>query len=104
MHDYRLIEKTTGKWAARASLWEMETYAAAWNEHAVGVAELETVAEMRRKGLARFLIAQILRHLHEQFFTVAEIQAAETNVAALNLIRGLGFTQVDRGCRFRREA
>ena len=59
---------------------------------------------MHRKGLAKFLLAQILRHLHEQFFTAAEIQAAETNTALLNLIRGLGFTQVDRGSRFRREA
>jgi ribosomal protein S18 acetylase RimI-like enzyme len=104
LHDYRLTDKATGKWAARASLWEMETYSPAWNEHAVGLAELEVVTDARRKGLARFLLAQILRHVHEQFFTVAEIQAAETNVAAVNLIRGLGFTQVDRGRRFRREA
>ena len=104
LHDYRLTDKATGKWAARASLWEMETYSPAWNEHAVGLAELEVVAEERRKGLARFLISQVLRHVYEQFFTVAEIQAAETNVAALNLFRGLGFAPVDRGRRFRREA
>ena len=104
MHDYRLTDKRPGKWAARASLWEMETYSPAWNEHAVGLAELEVVEDQRRKGLARFLLAQILRHVQEQFFTVAEIQAAETNIAAVNLIRGLGFTQVDRGHRVRREA
>ena len=104
LHDYRLTEKATGKWAARASLWEMETYSPAWNEHAIGLAELEVVGDVRRKGLARFLLAQILRHVQEQFFTVVEIQAAETNAAAVNLIRGLGFTQVDRGRRFRREA
>ena len=57
----------------------METYAATWNEHAVGMAELEAAPDVRRKGLAKFLMAQILRHLHEQFFTMAEIQAAETN-------------------------
>ncbi len=104
LHDYRLTDKATGKWAARASLWEMETYSPAWNEHAIGLAELEVVEDARRKGLARFLLTQILRHVHEQFFTVAEIQAAETNIAAVNVIRGLGFTQVDRGRRFRREA
>jgi ribosomal protein S18 acetylase RimI-like enzyme len=104
LHDYRLTDKRTGKWVARASLWEMETYSPAWNEHAVGLAELEVVEDQRRKGLARFLLAQILRHVQEQFFTVAEIQAAETNIAAINLVRGLGFTQVDRGRRFRREA
>ena len=47
---------------------------------------------------------QILRHLHEQFFTLAEVQAADTNRAALELFRKLGFTQVDRGVRLRREA
>ena len=104
LHDYRLTDKSTGKWAARASLWEMETYSPAWNEHAVGLTELEVVAEARWTGLARFLLAQVLRHVHEQFFTVAEIQAAETNIAALNLFRSLGFVQVDRGRRFRRDA
>jgi ribosomal protein S18 acetylase RimI-like enzyme len=104
LHDYRLIDKTTGRWAARAALWEMETYGPTWNEHAVGLIELETDPGMRRKGLAKFLMAQTLRHLHEQFFTVVEIQAPETNTAAVNLIRGLGFTQIDRGCRLEREA
>jgi GNAT superfamily N-acetyltransferase len=104
LHDYRLTDKATGRWVARASLWEMETYAATWNEHAVGVAELETAPDARRRGLAKFLMAQILRHLHEQFFTLAEIQAAEANAPALDLIRKLGFTQVDRGVRLRREA
>jgi ribosomal protein S18 acetylase RimI-like enzyme len=104
LHDYRLTDKTTGKWAARASLWEMETYSPAWNEHAIGLAELEVAEDARRKGLARFLLAQILRHVHEQFFTVVEMQTPETNVAVVNLIRGLGFNQVDRGRRFRREA
>ena len=89
---------------ARASLWEMETYCPTWNEHAVGIAELETEPGMRRKGLAKFLMAQILRHLHEQFFTVVEVQALETNTAAVNLVRGLGFTQIDRGCRLQRDA
>jgi len=103
MHDYRLTEKTTGRWAARAALWEMEPFGPTWNEHAVGVAALEVVPDMRRKGLGKFLMAQILRHLHEQFFTVAEMQAPETNGPAADLIRGLGFTQVDRGVSLRRE-
>lgn len=104
MHDYRLTEKTTGRIAARAVLWEMETYAPTWNEHAVGVAGLEVAPEMRRKGLGKFLMAQMLRHFHEQFFTVVEVQAAADDAPALGLIRGLGFTQVDRGVGFRREA
>ncbi len=103
LHDYRLTEKATGRWAARAALWEMEPFCPTWNEHAVGVAALEVAPDMRRKGLAKFLMAQILRHLHEQFFTVVEIQAPEANAAAVNLIRGLGFTQVDRGVSLRRE-
>ena len=86
------------------ALWEMETFGPTWNEHAVGVAGLEVAPEMRRKGLGKFLMAQILRHLHEQFFTAVEIQAPEANVAVINLIRGLGFTQVDRGVSLRREA
>jgi len=104
LHEYRLVEKTTGRTAARAALWEMETFSPGWNEHAIGVADLAVPPELRRKGLAKFLLVQVLRHLHEQFYTLAEMQAPEGDAAVTGMLLGLGFTKVDRGVMYRREA
>jgi GNAT superfamily N-acetyltransferase len=99
--EYRLRDKASGATAARATLWEMDTFSQQWNEHAVGVMDLEVAPEMRRQGVGKFLLAQILRHLHEQFFSLVEVQALDTNTPAVNLIGGLGFTQADVGRCFR---
>jgi ribosomal protein S18 acetylase RimI-like enzyme len=103
LHEFRLVEKGGQRSAARATLWEMEPYNARWGQHAVGLAELETAPELRRQGLAKFLLAQLMLHLHEQFFTLLEAQAPEGDVAALGLFQKLGFQQVDVGRAFRRE-
>src|SRR5262249_30640859 len=63
LHEYRLQDKRMGRTAARALLWEMETYAQRWNEHAIGISDIVVSEEMRRQGLAKFLLAQILRYL-----------------------------------------
>jgi ribosomal protein S18 acetylase RimI-like enzyme len=103
LHDYRLVDKAGGRAVARAALWEMETFGPGWNEHAVGVYDVAVEPDVRRKGLAKFLLAQILRHLHEQFYTLAEAQAPEGDAAAAGLLRGLGFAPVDRGAVYRRD-
>jgi ribosomal protein S18 acetylase RimI-like enzyme len=95
--EYRLLDRLTHRVSGRATLWEMDGYSQQWNEHAVGIVDLEVVPEQRRHGLAKFMLSQLLRHLHEQFFSLIEIQAAPSNAAAVGLLFGLGFTQVDTG-------
>jgi ribosomal protein S18 acetylase RimI-like enzyme len=101
LHEYRLQDKLTGRTAARALMWEMETYTGTWNEHAIGITDIVVPAEVRRQGLAKFLLLQVLRYLHDQFFTVVEIQTRADNTAAVSLLQGLGFTQVDAGHIYR---
>jgi ribosomal protein S18 acetylase RimI-like enzyme len=103
LHEFKLTDRTAGRAVARASLWEMETFNQRWNEHAVGVVELEVVPDARRQGLGKFLLAQLLRHLHEQFFTLVEAHAPADDPAATGLFRGLGFKQVDEGFTYTRE-
>jgi ribosomal protein S18 acetylase RimI-like enzyme len=104
LHEYRLAEKSTGKVVARATVWEMETYRSRWNEHAIGITDLQVIPELRRQGLAKFLLAQALRHLQEQFFTLIEMQVPADNPAALGLVKGMGFAQVDVGHLYRHES
>ena len=104
VHDFHLRDKVTGRLLAHVGVWEMETFGPRWNQHAVGILEVETVPDLRRQGLAKFLMAMLLRHLHEQFFTLAETQVPEGNEPAKRLLQTLGFAHTDTGRRFRRES
>lgn len=103
LHEFRLTDRGNNRAVARACLWEMETFNQRWNEHAVGVVELVVEPDVRRQGLGKFLLAQLLRHLHEQFFTLVEAHAPADDPAATGLLRGLGFGQVDEGFTYTRE-
>ncbi len=100
--EYRLQEKGSEAVAARCVLWDMETFGPLWNQSCVGMIDLVVEPARRRQGLARYLLAQVLRHLRDQPFQLFEAQAALDNAAALGLLQGLGFQQVDVGQRFRR--
>ncbi len=103
LHEFKLTDRTNNRAVARATLWEMETFNQRWNEHAVGVVELAVEPDVRRQGLGKFLLAQLLRHLHEQFFTLIETHAPADDAAATGLLRVLGFKQVDEGFAYTRE-
>jgi ribosomal protein S18 acetylase RimI-like enzyme len=103
LHDFRMRDKNTHRVLARANLWEMETFNTRWNEHAIGFLDLEVAADSRRQGLARFLLAQLLRHLQDQFFSLVEFQVLDDNLPCQQLLRGLGFQQVDVGRHYRKE-
>jgi ribosomal protein S18 acetylase RimI-like enzyme len=101
--DFRLEEKGTGHVAARASVWEMDLFSWCWNQPAIGIVDVDVAPEMRRQGLAKYLLTQVLRYLQEQFFGLAEVQSSAQNVAALNLYRSVGFEEVDVGHLYRKE-
>jgi ribosomal protein S18 acetylase RimI-like enzyme len=100
--DVLLREKVSGEVAARAAAWEMLGFCQRWGAPAVGIIDFTVRAELRRQGLARFVLVHLLRHVQEQFFSVVEVQANESNAAALALYRGLGFEQVDTGHTYRK--
>jgi ribosomal protein S18 acetylase RimI-like enzyme len=95
--EFRLEEKSSTMPAARALLWEMEGYSWRWGHPSVGLLSVQVRSEMRRQGLAKYLIGQILRKLQEEYFGVVEAQAPEQDATAIALFRSLGFEQVDVG-------
>jgi ribosomal protein S18 acetylase RimI-like enzyme len=100
--EFRLEEKLTGHTVARAAVWEMDLFSWRWNTPSVGLLEVQTREELRRQGLAKYLLAQTLRYLQDQFFGLVEFQVREPNATAIALIRGLGFEQVDKGHRYKK--
>jgi ribosomal protein S18 acetylase RimI-like enzyme len=95
--EFRLEEKVSGKPVARAIAWEMEAFSCTWNQPAVGILEVQVREELRRQGLGKFLLAQLLRYLQDQYFGICEVQSVEQNDVALGLFQSVGFEQVDVG-------
>ena len=104
LHEYRLQDKLTGHTSARALLWEMETYIPTWGQHGIGLTDLVVPASLRRQGLGKFLIVQLLRYLQDQFFSLVEMQVGDENTVCIDLLRGLDFEQVDAGHIYRKSS
>jgi ribosomal protein S18 acetylase RimI-like enzyme len=102
--EFRLEDKQTGLPAARATIWEMEGFSWRWNYPAAGILDILVRPDLRRQGLARFLVAQLMRYLQDQYFGIAEVQTDQRNQAAVSLYLGLGFEQVDAGRTYQRGA
>jgi ribosomal protein S18 acetylase RimI-like enzyme len=100
--DFRLEDKQNGQVVAQTSVWEMVDFSWRWSQPSVGLTELAVRPELRRQGLAKFLLTQILRYLQDQFFGIVEVQTSDKNEPAIQLLRSLGFEQVDIGRSFRR--
>jgi ribosomal protein S18 acetylase RimI-like enzyme len=101
--EFRLMDKLSGIPAARTLIWEMSS-ARPPGFPMAGILDLQVRPEVRRRGLARFLLTQMLRYLQEQFFRIIEVHVPEMNTTAAELIHSLGFAQVDVGHTYRRPA
>jgi GNAT superfamily N-acetyltransferase len=101
--EFRLEEVTSGRPVARAEVWEMEGFSWRWGLPAVGIVNLVTRDDVRRQGLAKFLMVNLLRYLQEQYFGLVEVQSIERNQPAVKLFQSLGFEQVDFGRVYKRE-
>jgi ribosomal protein S18 acetylase RimI-like enzyme len=98
--EFRLDDKATGQTAARAVFWEMTDYGWRWGAPPAGVLDVQVRNDLRRQGMGKFLLAQLLRHLQEQYFAVAEVQVPDEEETAARLFRSLGFVQVDVGVSY----
>jgi ribosomal protein S18 acetylase RimI-like enzyme len=101
-HEFRLDDRATGQMAARALYWEMTDYGWRWGAPAAGILDVQVRNDLRRQGLGKYLLSQLLRHLQEQYFAVAELQVPEEEEAAAKMFRSLGFVQVDVGVGYKK--
>jgi ribosomal protein S18 acetylase RimI-like enzyme len=104
MLEFSVEDKTTHDILGRVCVWEMEGFSHRWNESALGLNEIEVREDMRRQGVAKYLLSQALRYLRDQYFTLAELQVSENNEAGRRLCQSLGFKQVDTGRMYRKGA
>lgn len=100
--EFRVIDKMTGSPAGRLVNWDLEGFSAGWGKPSTGIFDVEIRAHLRRQGLAKFLLANVLKLLQEQFYAIAELQVWGDDPAGAGICRALGFEQVDTGYRYRK--
>ena len=100
--EFRMIDKLTNVPAARAIVWELEGYSWRWGAPSAGLFDVQVRQDLRRQGLAKLLMAQVMRVLQDQFFGIIELQVPDDHPESVGLCKSLGLEQVDVGTTFRK--
>jgi ribosomal protein S18 acetylase RimI-like enzyme len=100
--ELRAVDKLTNLPAARAVVWELEGFSWKWNYPSAGILDIQVRPDLRRQGLGKMLVSQVLRFLQDQFFAVAELQVPADDETAVGLCKSLGFDQIDVGFAYRK--
>jgi GNAT superfamily N-acetyltransferase len=99
--EFRMVDKLMNNFlAARAIVWELEGYGWRWGFPSAGVLDVQVRQDLRRQGLGKLLMAQVLRFLQDQFFGICEVQAPDDHPDLIGLCRASTLEQVDVGTTY----
>jgi ribosomal protein S18 acetylase RimI-like enzyme len=99
--EFRMVDKLMNNFlAARAIVWELEGYGWRWGFPAAGVLDIQVRQDLRKQGLAKLLMSQILRFLQDQFFGICEVHAPEDCPELVGLCRSVSMEHVDTGTTY----
>lgn len=99
--EFRMVDKLANNLpCARAVVWELEGYGWRWGYPSAGILDIQVRPDLRRQGLAKLLLSQILRFLQDQFFGICELQAEANRPDLVGLCKSVGLEQVDVGTSF----
>ncbi len=99
--EFRMVDKLANNFlAARAVVWELEGYGWRWGFPAAGILDIQVRQDVRRQGLAKLLLAQILRFLQDQFFGICELHAPAESPELIGLCRAATMEHVDTGTTY----
>ncbi len=100
--EYDLRDKKSESVVARLLLWDMELFAQTWQKSCVGLLDIQVEPNVRRRGLGRYLLAQVLRHLRDQTFNLFEARIDLDNGPGITFFQNLGFDCVETGATYER--
>jgi GNAT superfamily N-acetyltransferase len=99
--EFRMVDKLNSNIpCARAIVWELEGYGWRWGFPSAGILDVQVRPDLRRQGLAKLLLSQILRFLQDQFFGICELQADAGRPEIVSLCKSVGLDQVDTGTSY----
>jgi GNAT superfamily N-acetyltransferase len=103
--EFRVVDKLSANFiAARAIVWELEGYGWRWGFPSAGILDIQVRQDLRRQGLAKLLLSQILRFLQDQFFGICEFHAPANDPALLGLCKSATLEHVDTGTTYTKKA
>jgi GNAT superfamily N-acetyltransferase len=103
--EFRIVDKLANNIpCARAVVWELEGYGWRWGFPSAGILDIQVRGDVRRQGIAKLLIAQILRFLQDQFFGICELHAAADRADIVALCKSTTMEQVDVGTSYLKNA
>lgn len=87
-----------------ASFWDMQPLAGGWGMCAAGLFDMYVDPSVRRRGYASYLLGEAVRVLRRRGVATVEAQVMGANEAALGFYLKFGFTEIDHGIVFRKDA
>ena len=101
--EYELREASSGRAAARLSLWDMDLFAHAWHETSVGMLDVSVEPAWRRRGLVRTCSRKYCVTCAIRRSPGSRRRIDHDDAPTLALLRGLGFAQIESGTTYRRD-
>ncbi len=94
---FQLSERGAEDPVGQVMFWEIHPLSSEWGVRTVGMCDLWVRPELRRQGLARFLVGQALTQLANQGISRCEVQLRESDAAMMALVQSLEFSQISSG-------
>ncbi len=98
------LAAANGPSLADVDFWDIEPLSTRWGVATAGMFDLRVTEERRRQGLATFLLVDAFERLRNRGIALVEAQTMQHNAPALALYAKLGFTKIDEGAVYRKEA
>ncbi len=94
---FTVSRKQNRECSGGVSFWDIQPLASEWGVTCRGMYDLEVAPELRRKGMATFLVGESLRHLMLQGINRVQVQVEESDVPSVGVFQKLGFEPVTQG-------
>lgn len=94
---FNVSRKKDREYCGGVSFWDIQPLATEWGVSCRGMYDLEVAPELRRKGMATFLVGESLRHLMLQGIGRVQVQVRDSDAPSMGVFRKLGFEPVTQG-------
>lgn len=99
----QVLDRQDGTVLAQATTWEIAGAVDVGDGHSrTAVVSVEVHPSHRRRGLGRFLLAELGHEARRQYADILSVQTPETNTAAMGLYTVSGFARVESSTLYRK--
>ena len=94
---FTVINKRTKEVSGTVSFWDMQPLSDSFGGKSRGLYNLAIEDNLRRSGIATYLVGESLKHLAKSDVTIVEAQTRSSDAASVALFEKLGFKKTSSG-------